>query len=57
MVWTCAEDGTWIYWTRDAEDGAVRPVEERMTSKKTQRIIQRVGVTEKGAENRVKKQS
>lgn len=38
MVWTCAEDGTWIYWTRDAEDGAVRPVEERMTSKKTQRI-------------------
>lgn len=38
MVWTCAEDGTWIYWTRDAEDGAGRQVAKRMTSKKTQRI-------------------
>lgn len=28
-VWTCAEEGRWIYWTEHVEDGAARQVEKR----------------------------
>lgn len=32
MVWTRAEEGHWIYWTKDAEYGASRLEEKRNTS-------------------------
>ena len=31
MVWTCAEERCWLYWERDAEDGAARQEEKRRT--------------------------
>lgn len=34
MVCTCAVDGQWIYWTKDAEDEAGRQQEKRKTTDK-----------------------
>lgn len=32
MVWIVAEEGRWLCWTKDVEDGAARREEERKTS-------------------------
>lgn len=34
MVWTITEDGAWICWTRDVEDGAASWEEKRETTEK-----------------------
>lgn len=34
MIWKCAEEGDWIYWTKDDEDGASKQEERRKTSEK-----------------------
>lgn len=31
--WICAEEGWWLYWTKDAEYGAARQAEKWKTSK------------------------
>lgn len=34
LVWTCAEEGEWINWQKDVENGATKRQEKRKTSEK-----------------------
>lgn len=42
MVWVCAEEGQWVYWTKDAKYGADRQEEVKEN-------MQRLGVMEMDA--------
>lgn len=41
MVWTCADEGEWISWTKGGEDGAA--------GRRKREIQQRVGLKEEDA--------
>lgn len=55
MVWTFAEKGWWIYWTKDAKYGAAK---QEMEKKKTMVVVvndmKRTSVTEQDTSDRVK---
>lgn len=46
-VWTCAEVGKWIYWTKDVKHGAARKEEVLRKDSVSEGGVQRVGVTDR----------
>lgn len=39
MVWTCAQEGWWIYWGKSVEDGSARLEEKRKTTEKFMDVV------------------
>lgn len=40
MVWTCAEEGQWICWIKDAEYGAAKQEENKTKVTEVQREME-----------------
>lgn len=51
MVWTCVEERCWLYWEKDAEDGAARPEEKRRFMEMVREDMKVVGVTDEDTED------
>lgn len=51
MVWTCVEERCWLYWEKDAEDGAARREEKRRFMEMVREDMKVVGVTDEDTED------